>query len=1048
MKFLKTGLSVALAVTGLSLVPGTPSVAVGAPRAADDPSALSQMRATADGQVRVSTEKATGKVGFISARGADADLLPGVEADDRASAAAKATAYLERFGSAFGLTRGQVEQTDVVQDRYGWVVTFQQQYRGIPVFAGTLKATLDEAGDLGAVSGFAAPDLAVSTTPAVSAAKAGARAVSIVRAEPPTTEGGADADTTGIKAVSTELVVYRTGAIRGVAGESVLAYVVEVSNAENIRDVVVVDANANKLVNRWSTVNDALDRELKEATGTKEDPVLTTVWSEGDPFPGDLNQDQRNLIESAGESYWMFANSFGRDSYDGDGAKQVTVNNDPRIDCPNANWNGTTTNYCDGVTSDDIVSHEWGHAYTEYTSGLIYQYQPGALNESYSDVWGETLDLINGREDEDEQFTAKRTDGDCGAAAPPGIDFVITAPANVAGPCFAVAASGAKEFTAPVTAQVVVATDAVDATSTSTTDGCTAFTNAAAVNGKWAYVDRGTCTFAVKVANAKTAGATGIVIGNNNTDIPAGFSGDPDLYGVMVGQADGTRIKSAGEVTATVTAEDTSTRVETTRWAIGEKSEAFGGAIRDMWNPTCYGDPGKVSDAEYKCDPLLSDAGGVHSNSGVPNKAYALVVDGGTANGQTVTGLGIDKAAAIWWRAQSAYLTPASNFADAADAWETSCTDLVGQDINVVTTEPDAEEQLATPIAAGDCASVTAAIAATEMRSGTPERCNFRPILTKGAPGVCGTGFKTKTVWNEKFEDGLAGWEKDQEIADLGGYQGGFGAPWRLSENAPLGREGGVAYGPAPDRGDCSGDGVNDFSSRDTIISPVISMPGKLPNAKFSFDHYVATEAGFDGGNLKISVNEGRFTVVDPSQYVFNKPNTTMTTVGGGNTSPLEGQAGFSGTDGGEVRGSWGTSIVDLAKVGVKPGDKVRFRFDIGRDGCGGIDGWYLDNLKVTTCDKSKTAPSKTVATAPATRKVGQDFQVKVSVSKKGKPATGDVVLRSEGELLGTATLSKGKATIKVTDKVGPGTITLKAAYLGNATTSASKDYLQVRITR
>ena len=55
-----------------------------------------------------------------------------------------------------------------------------------------------------------------------------------------------------------------------------------------------------------------------------------------------------------------------------------------------------TTNYCNGVTSDDVVAHEWGHAYTEYTCG-IYQWQPGALNESYSDIWGETVDLINGR---------------------------------------------------------------------------------------------------------------------------------------------------------------------------------------------------------------------------------------------------------------------------------------------------------------------------------------------------------------------------------------------------------------------------------------------------------------------------------------------------------------------------------------------------------------------------------------------------------------------------------------------------------------------------
>ena len=32
------------------------------------------------------------------------------------------------------------------------------------------------------------------------------------------------------------------------------------------------------------------------------------------------------------------------------------------------------------------------------------------------------------------------------------------------------------------------------------------------------------------------------------------------------------------------------------RWKIGEDATGFGGAIRDMWNPPCKGDPGKVTD--------------------------------------------------------------------------------------------------------------------------------------------------------------------------------------------------------------------------------------------------------------------------------------------------------------------------------------------------------------------------------------------------------------------------------------------------------------------
>ena len=65
--------------------------------------------------------------------------------------------------------------------------------------------------------------------------------------------------------------------------------------------------------------------------------------------------------------------------------------------CPNASWNGTFISFCPGFTTDDVTGHEWSHAYTQYTHGLIYAWQPGALNESYSDIFGETIDRINGR---------------------------------------------------------------------------------------------------------------------------------------------------------------------------------------------------------------------------------------------------------------------------------------------------------------------------------------------------------------------------------------------------------------------------------------------------------------------------------------------------------------------------------------------------------------------------------------------------------------------------------------------------------------------------
>ncbi|MCY7395078.1 MAG: M4 family metallopeptidase [Nocardioides sp.] len=1008
------------------------------------------MRTTADGSVSITADPANGTVGFIRATGARADLLPGVAATGTSASVLKIESYLDRFATAFGATAAQLEQSRVEATDYGVTVTYAQSYQGLPVFGSGLKANVDKQGDLTAVTGFAVPDLDVSTDPAVTPAEAGARAVAYVKADPATdSEGTKTADTTGVEARNTELVVYRTGFLKGEAGPTVLAYAVEVTNDKNVRDQLIFDAQTGKILNRYSLMDTALNRELYE-----DSPDTAPVYVEGGDISA-LNPDQQNLVNSAGESYAFFENAFNRDSYDGEGATMKTVNNDPTISCPNANWNGTTTNYCDGVTSDDVVAHEWGHAYTEYTSGLIYQYQSGALNESYSDVWGETVDLVNNREDEGEVFEAKRPDGQCEPTAGPRLQMSITAPAEVAGPCTAAAAAFGPAFTPePVTADVVVGTDAADPAGPATTDGCSTFTNNVDLGGNWVYVDRGACPFGTKIDNAEAAGATGIVVGTNNVDLPPAISGQSELYGVAVSQADGTRFKSVdGPVSVSVTAEDTSLRTDSTRWLVGEKSEAFGGAIRDMWTPTCYGDPGKVTDAEYKCDPTLGDAGGVHSNSGVPNHAYALAVDGGTYNGQSISPIGLDQTAAIWWRAQTAYLVPASNFTDAADGLEQSCTDLVGAPINTLTTEPDASPVAATPLTAADCAELAEILLAVEMRSPVV-RCDFQPLLDKNTPSLCGPGFTTDTLYSENFEDGLAGWTPDQELASIpspdGTYQGGFGAPWGATSSAPGGHATGVAYGPAPARGACSGNGVDDFSSRDSITGPTIEVPtGNLRNLSMSFEHYVAMEGGFDGGNVKLSVNGGGFTVIPAGAYTFNEPGQLFT-LDQGNTNPMRGEVGFTGTDGGESKGSWGTSQIDLTSAGVTPGDTVQLRFDVGRDGCGGVEGWYLDNLQITVC---KTAVALSAVHTPEPVAFGTPSSVQVSVERAdgsvGANPTGTVVLRDpQGATIGEQVLNTdGDATFTLPGTTPAGRSTYTVDYLGTDTLAPASTPVTVTVT-
>jgi len=903
-----------------------------------DPALVDQLKGSARGSVSISVDPATNFASFIVA-GRNGDLLPSSNAQPQG----KAKGFLKKFGGILGVADADADLVQVgnVKDSLGAThIAYAQQYRGLPVFGGLLKVHVDAKGNLTAVNGTVVPSVAgMSTNPALSADQASSAAITAVLADPP--GGSAPAGTLG--ATSTELMVYRTGLIKGDPGTNELVYEVVVTNGSNVRDVLFVHANSGIVINRYSLVDDALSRILYES-----DPESEPIWSEGDPFPGSLNDDQQNIVNFTGDAYRFFDNAFGRDSYDAAGAAMRTVNNDPRINCPNANWNGITTNYCNGVTADDVVAHEWGHAYTEYTHNLIYQWQPGALNESYSDIWGETIDMLNGAGTDSPGGV--RTIGLCSThTANPAV--VINAPGSIAQTCEAGTASfGPEVDETGVTGDVVLANDGVGVT----TDACEALP-AGSMTGKIGLIDRGSCTFVTKVQNAQDAGAIGVVVADNVAGGVQGMGGSSatiTIPSLRITLEKGNVIKSelGGTVNVTLKLAPDATSEDSYRWLMGEDSSAFRGAIRDMWTPTCYGDPGKVSDAEYHCD--TSDAGGVHSNSGVPNHGYALLVDGGTYNGVTVTGIGLIKAAHLYWRAQSVYQTSTSKFEDHADALEASCTDLIGVPLEGLSTGAPAGPS-GQSISAADCTEVSDMIEAVELRTDPSDQCSFAPALDPNTPNLCANNKDASVAYAEDFESGLDGWT----LSDQGVYTGWdlVAAPneWAVASSLPSGHGGSAAFAAGPDLGNCdAGDG--DISGVMTLESPPLSMPGSAQLAKLTFDHYFATEVGVDGGNVKISINGGLFMTVPASAFIFNTYSGTLLSAGAGNTNPLAGESAFSGTDGGEVYGSWGTSQINLKALGLKPGDTFRIRFEFGRDGCGGIDGWYVDNVQLVYCNQKK----------------------------------------------------------------------------------------------
>ncbi|QBB70058.1 DUF11 domain-containing protein [Pseudolysobacter antarcticus] len=101
------------------------------------------------------------------------------------------------------------------------------------------------------------------------------------------------------------------------------------------------------------------------------------------------------------------------------------------------------------------------------------------------------------------------------------------------------------------TATAVIALDAANGTGPTTTDACTALTNAAAIAGNICVVDRGTCSFKTKSLNCQNAGAIGVVaVDNAPGSPPAGTADDPAITTAItiptlrITLADGTNIKS------------------------------------------------------------------------------------------------------------------------------------------------------------------------------------------------------------------------------------------------------------------------------------------------------------------------------------------------------------------------------------------------------------------------------------------------------------------------------------------------------------------------
>lgn len=364
-------------------------------------------------------------------------------------------------------------------------------------------------------------------------------------------------------------------------------------------------------------------------------------------------------------------------------------------------------------------------------------------------------------------------------------------------------------------------------------------------------------------------------------------------------------------------------------WLMGEDLPPGVGPIRDMADPTVFGNPDRMTSPYYW--GLPGDSYGVHVNSGVNNKAAYLIATGGTFNGRTMVGLGNTKTAAVYYEAQTSLLTAGSDHLDLFHALPQACANLAGP--------------AGTPGTAGivsaDCTTVTLAVQATEM--------NLAPV-TAGARRTaddCPAGQVVGQVLAQDTMESGSGWTAASSRQDQQGQ-------WIFTTASS---QSGVRalFGPDPAV----------LVAATATRSSSIAVPGAGTYLRFDHSYSFDTSTSgnvsqyWDGGQVRLLVNGGAATDVTalglPAVYGY-----TGTLTSSGNVAT--GQQAFVGQSPGYQRTHY-----DLSSLA---GSSFRLQFRTVTDASVGGDGWAIDDVTVYTCvaapSGSTTSTSSTTTTVPA----------------------------------------------------------------------------------
>jgi Zn-dependent metalloprotease len=419
-----------------------------------------------------------------------------------------------------------------------------------------------------------------------------------------------------------------------------------------------------------------------------------------------------------------------------------------------------------------------------------------------------------------------------------------------------------------------------------------------------------------------------------------------DIFGEFVDQTNGAGDDSAGAL-----------------WFMGE--DLPGGAIRYMADPPQGGQPDTMSSPLYVLDPSQGDSGGVHTNSGVANKAAFLLSAGEAFNGQTVSSIGITKTAHLFYETQLNFLTSGSDYADLADALRQGCADLIGQ----------------YGISAADCVEVNDAVLATEM--------DLSPVKAP-APDVevCAPGQTLTDTFYDDFENTV-------NTSWLGSALTGATNNWSTNPEPTI-----FSYATSG-----TGSAMNSNASfalpqlaqkEDSTLAMtnnVAVTAGTYAHFRHAYDFDAFGADKPEGAVVEYSTNNGSTWQDAAPLFAFNGYNGTINA----SDNALIGRQAFTGISNGFV-----SSRLNLGSLA---GQNVRFRFHLSVDSEQAREkymSWSIDQFRVYTCAGIATpsAPSSVIlgnvtverGTGPVTQTVAtvsDNSQVanSLQVSVAGAPA-------------------------------------------------------------